>query len=328
MQVKNYQWQYNNRPNLIIVRCGKDSLHLNWIETNASYNIVLIPYADINPVDESGCFLTDKIFGQKWVPIYSFILNNIEFVMMHQYIWIPDDDLYMDRDLLECFFKAAHKDQIIMAQPALSLNNNYSHVITLSFPNIYSRSVSFVEIMAPLFSREALLSCLWTFNLNSTGWGLEELWLKILQSKADAAVLEKIRIYDAFPMTHTRPLGGQNRGDGILGYESPTIDKYKLHNDWDLMTMRRIYSIELRNGEFSTTIYEAKDKSIFHKVIAESLALISKKLDRKFRRKIGGVQGKELTNCFAANKYKYLLLQFLLFPFRIVKIFLDKYLTP
>ena len=325
MQVKNYYWEYNDRPNLIIVRCGEDSLHTNWIETNSSYNIVLIPYADINPVNKGNCFVTDKVFGQKWAPIYSFIVNNIDFVMKHQYIWIPDDDLYMDRDLLESFFKASRMDQVIMAQPALSLNNNYSHVITLSFPNIYARSVSFVEIMAPLFSREALLSCLWTFNLNSTGWGLEEIWFKILQSKSDA-VTEKIRIYDAFSMTHTRPLGGQDRGDGILGDKSPAKDKYKLHNDWNLRPMRRIYSIELRNSDLSCTIYEAKDKLIFNEVIAESLAIISKKLDRQFRRKIGGAQGKELTNSFTENKY--LLLQFLLFPFRVVKRFADKYLTP
>lgn len=316
MQAKNYHWEHNNCSNLIIVRCGENSLHTNWIKTNASYNIVLIPYADINPANKSSCFVTDKVLGQKWEPIYSFIVNNIGFVMKHQYIWLPDDDLYMERDLLESFFKAAHKDQIIMAQPALSLNNNYSHIITLSFPNIYSRSVSFVEIMAPLFSREALLSCLWTFNLNSTGWGLEEIWFKILQSKLDG-MSEKIRIYDFFPMTHTRPLGGQDRGDGIFGDKSPTKDKYKLHNDWNLRPMRKIYSIELRKGEFKSTIYEAKDAPIFHKIIAESLALISKNVDRRFKRKIGGIEGKELTNSFAANKY--LLLQCLLFPLRVGK---------
>ena len=318
MQVKNYHWEYNNRPNLIIVRCGKESLHVNWIEANASYNVILIPYTDINPENKINCFVTDKCIGQKWLPIHSFIVNNFDFVIKHQYFG-SQMTIYIWIEILECFFKAAHEDQVIMAQPALSLNNNYSHIITLSFPNIYSRSVSFVEIMAPLFSREALLSCLWTFNLNTTGWGLEEIWFKILQSKINGD-LEKIKIYDAFPMTHTRPLGGQDRGDGILGDESPMKEKFKLHNDWNLRTMRRIYSIELRNGEFSTrTITELEDKSTFHKVMAESLASISKNLDRQFKRRVGGAQGKELTNYFVANKY--LIWQFLLFPFRTAKKF-------
>lgn len=64
-------------------------------------------------------------------------------------------------------------------------------------PESYVRATTFVEIMAPFLSRDAVEKCAPTFALSELGWGLEYLWSDILKSRGMAIV-------DCFPVTHIR----------------------------------------------------------------------------------------------------------------------------
>ena len=303
---------------LIIVRCGNKSLHTKWVKSNVNYDIVLLPYEDTSFLAGENLILTKVSKGQKWKSIYNYIIDNIDFVANYSHVWFPDDDLDSSAEILTAFFSAAQKESVKLAQPSLTLDSFYSHLITLSFPFSYSRAVSFVEVMAPLFSRDALLDCLWTFNLNESGWGLEELWFKILSSKSDFNN-NQIIIYDCFSIKHTRPVGAQNRGLSKQS-KSPVAEKIRIQKCWNLQNNRTIFSINYEHKtHYPFSISQRKSKH-FCKIINKNLIAMSKEQSITFKRRLGGTQGKELSPVSTS----YLLTQRFLYIFWAIS---EKYLN-
>jgi len=91
-----------------------------------------------------------------------------------------------------------------LAQPALTLDSYLSHGITLFNSSFIVRFTNFVEIMAPVFSRDFLVKCAGTFGDNLSGYGLDSLWPTwITEPRA-------IGIIDSCLIKHTRPVGGPN----------------------------------------------------------------------------------------------------------------------
>ena len=303
---------------LIIVRCGNKSLHTKWVKSNVNYDIVLLPYEDVSFLDGENSILTKVSKGQKWKSIYNYIIDNIDFVANYSHVWFPDDDLDSSAETLSAFFSAAQKESVKLAQPSLTPDSFYSHLITLSFPFSYSRAVSFVEVMAPLFSRDALLDCLWTFNLNESGWGLEEFWFKILSSKPDFNN-NQIIIYDCFSIKHTRPVGAQNRGLSKQS-KSPVAEKIRIHKYWSLQSKRTIFSINYEHKTHYPFSSSQRKSKHFCKIINKNLIAMSKNQSITFKRRLGGTQGKELSPVSTS----YLLTQKFLYIFWAIR---EKYLN-
>ena len=298
-----------NKKALIIVRCGNKSLHSNWVKNDVNYDIVLLPYESVDFTSNLNTTLMKTSKGQKWKSVYDYIINNINFVSEYSHVWIPDDDLDTNPEILTAFFAAAQREGVKLAQPSLTLDSYYSYLITLSFPFSYSRAVSFVEVMAPLFSIQALLDCLWTFNLNESGWGLEDLWYKILSHKSDFDS-NHIVIYDCFSVKHTRPVGGQNRGLG-KNSTSPMKEKTQIQADWNLLENRTIFSIQYQHKIYSPYSNSKIDIKYFYKLIDENVNKMSEALPVTIRRKRSTTDGirlsKDLTPYVITKKYMHIL---------------------
>ncbi|HSC65029.1 MAG TPA: DUF707 domain-containing protein [Caldimonas sp.] len=88
----------------------------------------------------------------------------------------------------------------------------------LQAPPAQLRFTGFVEVMAPLFSREALRSCAPTLDESRSGWGLG--W--VLPTLCERAGLGRIAIIDATPVRHTRPVGGSSIADIPTSNRAPT----------------------------------------------------------------------------------------------------------
>ena len=288
---------------LILVRCGNKSLHDNWVKNDVNYDIVLLPYESVDFASNQNTTLMTVSKGQKWKPVYNYIMNNIDFICEYSHVWIPDDDLDVNAGILSEFFAAAQREGVKLAQPSLTLDSYYSHLITLSFPYSYSRAVSFVEVMAPLFSRQALLDCLWTFNLNESGWGLEDLWYKILSNKSDFESNQVI-IYDCFSVKHTRPVGGQNRGLG-KNSNSPMKEKTQIQADWKLLENRSIFSIQYQHKDRSLSTDSKEDARYVRKLIDKNVKTMSEKLPVNIRWKrsaAGGIKLSKVLTPYAISK--------------------------
>lgn len=190
--------------NLVICRVGDDSLHKNWLQSTeyANFDVAVSYYGD-----HPGRFAEDGDFyehskGTKYPTLYRFILNNIARFLEYEAIWLPDDDLDTNTQSINKMFSVFHENKLWLAQPSLTADSYNCLPITAKIEGISFRHTNFVEVMAPLFSRQALLQCLFTFNESISGYGLDLIWPKILGLPTD-----KIAIFDSVTVRHTRPIG-------------------------------------------------------------------------------------------------------------------------
>ena len=133
--------------------------------------------------------------GHKW-PTIAKLLPRMPQYRFYAFI---DEDIDVSVDALNNLFKTGDLFGLQIFQGALTPRSHYSHEFARVQPGSYLRPTTFVEIMAPFFSHEALTRCLPTFSMSELGWGLEYLWNDILRSQGMAIV-------DRFPITHIRPV--------------------------------------------------------------------------------------------------------------------------
>ena len=133
--------------------------------------------------------------GHKW-PGVAKLLPQLPRYRIYAFI---DEDVDVSVETLNGLFQLGDLLGLNLYQPALTPKSHFSHEFSLVNPESYVRATTFVEIMAPFLSHDALQQCLPTFTLSELGWGLEYLWNEILKSKGMAIV-------DCLPVTHIRPV--------------------------------------------------------------------------------------------------------------------------
>ena len=195
--------------NLIIIRGGDLSLHANWyFYPNKNWDIVFSYFGSSTNSYINTCDYFHSFKGPKWPGVSDWILNNQDILYSYDYIWIPDDDIYISpSDLRDYFEYVAHKN-FILSQPALTRFSSFSHLITIRQSDTH-RITNFVEIMAPCFSRDGLSICLEFINNADSGWGMEWQWVSKISS---LGYRDKIGIIDKHPMYHTREVGSLGNG--------------------------------------------------------------------------------------------------------------------
>jgi hypothetical protein len=195
------------RRNLVILRAGDASLHPQWMGDGLrDFDLFISYYGDIP--DRHRCeadgYETRK--GPTWPGIAALLAERPELVDRYDAFWFPDDDLATDTANLNRMFAFFCAYRLCLAQPALTRDSYYTWNTLLQDPRCHIRYTRFVEVMAPLFSRAALRTCLATFSQSRSGWGLDWVWPTL----CSRARLGRIAILDATPVCHTRPVG---RGD-------------------------------------------------------------------------------------------------------------------
>ena len=133
--------------------------------------------------------------GHKW-PTLAKVLPKLPEYRHYAFV---DEDIDVSVEILNSLFQTGDLFGLSLYQPALTARSYSNHEFARVEPNSYIRPTTFVEIMVPFFSHDALVKCLPTFELSELGWGLEYLWNEILRSKGMAIV-------DRFPVTHIRPV--------------------------------------------------------------------------------------------------------------------------
>jgi len=196
------------RPNLVVACVGDESLHPGWLSGGEarSFDLFLVYYGDRPGRYREHCEHYRHAKGTKW-ELLSDALSRPAEVEGYRAVWLPDDDLRADLPTLNRLFRIFHRFGLHLAQPALARDSYASHDITLQKPLWRLRYTTFVEIMAPLFSREALSLLRHSFGMNRSGWGLDYYWYDRLR----AAGLDRVAVIDAATVTHTRrtdPRGG------------------------------------------------------------------------------------------------------------------------
>lgn len=196
------------RSNLVLACVGDESLHPGWLSGRGrrSFDLFLVYYGDRRGRYREQCEHYRQAKGTKWELISEALRGGLE-LEDYRAVWLPDDDLRADLHTVNRLFRVFQRFGLHLAQPALERDSYVSHDITLRRPFWRLRYTTFVEIMAPLFSREALSLLRHSFGMNRTGWGLDYYWYDRLR----AAGLDKMAVIDSAAVTHTRrtdPRGG------------------------------------------------------------------------------------------------------------------------
>ena len=196
---------------LVVIRCGDASLHPEYVNQNTEFDVVLSYFGNQLPYDLTHVQYVHYCKGSKWEGLNAFFQTNPSIWQAYDYIWLPDDDLSADVDTINQFLHIARQEQFDLAQPALTHNSYWSFLITRQVQGLLYRLTNFVEVMAPLFYRDAFAQCVETFAENKSGFGLDFLWRTLLKNR-------KIGIIDQTPVFHTRPVGSAGNGMGAQAH--------------------------------------------------------------------------------------------------------------
>lgn len=188
---------------LIVLRAGDTSIHKEWLvpTIDRNFDLFLDYFGDQpNKFKEDATYYNESK-GLKWTGIFTLIERYKSIIFDYKAVWFPDEDLSTNSVNINKMFDLFSSYDLLLAQPALTIDSYYSHPITLKRENTKLRYTNFIEVMAPIFSLEALQLCYNSFSKSISGWGLDFVWPKILDYPTD-----KIAILDETPIKHTRPV--------------------------------------------------------------------------------------------------------------------------
>lgn len=212
----------------MMARAGDKSLHGSWLAGGSrNFDLYLSYYgATQGKFAQDGDFWREQP-GPKWPVLHGHVQEEKSLIRKYDAVWFPDDDLLMDAPSISRMFDFFMAFEFCLAQPSLSHESFFSHSAVLRDPSYAVRFTNFVEVMGPVFSREALDLLHPTFDQSRTGWGLDYLWPHLI---AESGISGRIGLIDAVSMTHTRPVGG---GDLYRGQVDPGRK--------DMEILRRLY---------------------------------------------------------------------------------------
>lgn len=195
---------------LVVVRGGDRSLHMQWWcrKEDRSYDIALSYYGNDFEYWKSRCDFFHAFKGSKWEGLADFCTKYSDLISKYDYVWFPDDDIWIHKNDLEKYFEICLKNKFTISQPALMKGSFYSWGITCQNENCIFRNTNFVEVMAPCFRVETFHYFASSFAENTSGWGYEWLWWDL----AEQYSIANFAIVDLVPMLHTREVGVAGSG--------------------------------------------------------------------------------------------------------------------
>lgn len=212
------------KPYLALFRSGRHSLHPYAVARLAEQNFdyALSWFGDEDPEAlgmADGAAFVHHQKGAKWPGLEQTLLAHWDTIQRYRYVWLPDDDLLAVPEQVSRMFSICDELQLELAQPALTRDSHFTHLITLQHTEYQLRFTNFVEIMAPVLSTDMLARVFPTLKNQISGYGLDGLWPRYSQ-------LGKVAILDETPVKHTRPVGGPNYAFSDAAGLKPA------HEDW------------------------------------------------------------------------------------------------
>nr|WP_294501108.1 hypothetical protein [uncultured Rhodopila sp.] len=187
---------------LIVVRAGRNSLHRSWSYLRRErVDVAVSTYEDADWAGPDADFLHHAP-GGKFLGIKHFLAENPGLIDQYDYMWAFEDDLLLPYSSLVTVQALLARFRFFLAAPSLSAESFFGWPLTVQNETMLWRGTDFVEIMAPIMSRDFLKLALPYFDENFSSWGYEWLWRRFLNETGSFAA-----ILDAAPIVHTRPPG-------------------------------------------------------------------------------------------------------------------------
>jgi hypothetical protein len=162
---------HRERDVLVFVQCGK-GFDAAYLEEPRTYDVLLNYYheSDIHPKADMAVVQA----GTKTTSIRRLMELRPDLLLRYQAVLFLDDDVEIDAEGIEAFFRAMTAEELDLAQPALTADSATAYAF-LKKPSVGAGAtrVSSVEIMAPALTRRALEGAKWAFAESVSGWGTD-----------------------------------------------------------------------------------------------------------------------------------------------------------
>lgn len=236
-----------NRKYLVVLRCGDQSLHPNWVSGPRGFDLAVSYFGGDaeRPFPEAA--FVHRYKGGKWDGLADFFRSFPELLGQYDYFWLPDDDILTDAAAIDRLFAAVAAARLELAQPSLTPESYLSHLLTLTNPAFDYRLVNFVELMAPVLSPRLLAKVLPLFGCSRSGFGIDYVWQRFT-----AAPERDVAIIDSVAVTHTRAVGGAlHRMIRDAGHLSPQQEEELFLAPYGAINRTRVtFGGKLRHGLF------------------------------------------------------------------------------
>lgn len=181
------------RDHLVFVRAGANSLHLQTLldDPGRSWDCFISWY--VTPSHTGGAEYQGSDGMNK---LDAFVIASESSLRDHayRYVLLLDDDIRFKPGDISRLFAICERERLHLCQPSLTWGTNINHPVTLWNPICTVREVGFVEVMAPCFSREALLALLPSFRLTVSTWGVDYAWAALLKDKLPLTVVDAVQV--------------------------------------------------------------------------------------------------------------------------------------
>jgi len=218
--------------NLLITTFGEYNHIDSWLGGERNFNIALINYDYHEDRYDlvKDCVYLNTVHTFKYPGIWDAFWEEPG-LLRHDYFWMPDEDIDLSCEEINKMFDKMKTLNFDLAQPSVEKSD-------VSFPSweqfVHKESLdvimtNFVEVMCPVFSRDALGKCLDTFRKSQSGWGLDLVWAKLVNNGGNMAILNNIVV------RHTRPIRKGDLYDALAKKRiSPSDDRKRLMREYGI----------------------------------------------------------------------------------------------
>ncbi|HEY7772807.1 MAG TPA: hypothetical protein VIC26_06485 [Marinagarivorans sp.] len=204
---------------LIIARVGDESCHPSWLsQAHPEFDLFLNYYGDVPEKFKNQATFYEQQKGGKWAITGELVEQYWELIHTYDAVWFPDDTVLTNAQVINRMFALFQGHQLLLAQPALTLESYLTQPAQLQQSAYHLRYVNRIDLVAPLMSREALMTLTPTFSQTANGLGLDRCWPELINNRSH----DKIAIIDDTPVTVTRPT--QNQGYNSSAKQSSPCD--------------------------------------------------------------------------------------------------------
>jgi hypothetical protein len=188
------------RRNLVISPIGDGSVHASWLSDPQSrtYDLFLINYGNGEDLGRLEATYYARQQGFKWELMDYALKNHGEILGRYTNIWAPDCDIRATTSDVNRLFSLFERYHLQLAQPAIA-KGEVTYKSLVQRPGVILRYTPFVEVMCPVFTRQAFWKVSPTFLENRSGWGLDLIWPRFFQP-------HEMAILDAVGVEHTGAL--------------------------------------------------------------------------------------------------------------------------
>jgi hypothetical protein len=191
--------QLDQRRYLVFFRAGSNSLHRQLLAEDPLRNWDCCVSWYSAPAQES---LAEYycVGGDNKLEGYLAFREQFKTLPSYEYVLLADDDVRFEPGGISRFFDICDRYKTYLTQPALRWRTHYNLNVTLANPACILRHVSYIEIMAPCLSAQAIGELIDTFAMSRSTWGVDWTWAGRSQGKRPIHVVDAVRI------EHTKPM--------------------------------------------------------------------------------------------------------------------------